>query len=399
MMLSKPNEDARNECPACKTAGSSVFFEMPSVPLFCNVLLPDVDSSVSVPRGDISLSFCPACGLIFNSAFDAELMNYEVEYENSLHFSPRFQDYANELAKRLVSQYELQNKTILEIACGQGDFLSLLCEMGGNTGVGFDPSHAKRALEEGAEDRITFVRDYYSEKYAHYQGDLVVCRHMLEHVPKPKEFLTSLRKTLGDDSKTAVFFEVPNSLHTLEKLAIWDIIYEHCLYLTPLSISLLFESCGFEVARTDQTYEGQFLTLDATPCAVHPERSDRSEELEALGRAVQDFPLRFEQKADRWRKQLNEIAERKRTTVIWGAGSKGVTFLNVMETGKRIKYAVDMNPRKRGMFIAGTGHEIVSPEDLKEIKPSVVLVMNAIYEEEVRKTTIGLGLDVDIVTV
>lgn len=398
-MASNPIEYAVPHCPACGKPECSAFFELPAVPLFCNVLLSDAESAVNAARGNISLAFCPSCGLIFNSSFDAERMDYRAGYENSLHFSPRFRDYAKRLAERLLNQYELRNKTILEIACGQGDFLRMLCEMGDNRGIGFDPSHAGRALAGGAEDRLIFIRDYYSGKYAHYQADLVVCRHMLEHLSRPKEFLQMLRNALGGDANTTVFFEVPNSMHTLEKLAIWDIIYEHCLYLTPISMSLLFESCGFEVKSAEPAYEGQFLGLDAVPRTTDPVSKDRSRELEELARTVQDFPLRFEQKADHWRKQLNAIADRKRTTVIWGAGSKGVTFLNVMKTGERIKYAVDMNPRKRGMFIAGTGHEIVSPEDLKEIKPSIVLVMNAVYEEEVRRTTLGLGLDVDIVTV
>jgi cyclopropane fatty-acyl-phospholipid synthase-like methyltransferase len=397
-MSSKPAEYAR-VCPACESPGASVFFEMSAVPIFCNVLLPESDAAVNIPRGDISLAFCAACGLIFNAAFETERMNYAVEYENSLHFSSRFQNYAEELARRLLTQYELRNKTIMEIACGRGDFLYLLCEMGNNSGIGFDPSHAQRAWEGPAADRITFVHDYYSEKYAHHKADLIVCRHMLEHVSKPREFLMMLRKTLGDQSKTAIFFEVPNSLHTLEEVAIWDIIYEHCLYFTPLSMTMLFESCGFEVVQTEQAYEGQFLTLDAVPGNTATAKSDRSSEIEALGRIVQKFPLRFEQKADRWRKHMGEIVESNRKAVIWGAGSKGVTFLNIMEMGNRIKYAVDMNPRKQGMFIAGTGHKIVSPEDLKEIKPSVVLVMNPIYEEEVNQTTSAMGLDVDVLVV
>jgi SAM-dependent methyltransferase len=325
-------------------------------------------------------------------------MDYAVAYENSLHFSPRFQQYARELAGRLVSQYDLHNKTIIEIACGRGDFLALLCEMGNNRGIGFDPSDVEHRLNGAAAERITLIRDYYSERYAQERGDLVVCRHMLEHVPNPGEFMAMLRNALGN-STPAVFFEVPNAMQTLRKLAIWDIIYEHCMYFTPVSLSALFESRGFEVKQTEQTYGGQFLTLDAVPDGAAPGTADRADEIEELGRVVHEFPLRFEEKADRWRKRLAEIANKKRNAVVWGAGSKGVTFLNVMETGGRIKYAVDMNPRKRGMFIAGTGHEIVAPEDLKRIKPAIILIMNEIYEEEIKRATTAMGLDVDVISV
>ena len=52
--------------------------------------------------------------------------------------------------------------------------------------------------------------------------------------------------------------------------------------------------------------------------------------------------------------------------MIWGAGSKGVAFLSMLGVGDEVDYAVDVNPGKHGMFMPGTGHEIVSPNRLEE---------------------------------
>ena len=38
------------------------------------------------------------------------------------------------------------------------------------------------------------------------------------------------------------------------------------------------------------------------------------------------------------------------------------------------------------MFIAGTGQEIISPEQLNQFKPEVVIVMNRVYILEVTET-------------
>ena len=45
---------------------------------------------------------------------------------------------------------------------------------------------------------------------------------------------------------------------------------------------------------------------------------------------------------------------------------------------------VDINPHKHGKYLAGSGHQIVGPDALVEIKPDVVVVMNPIYVEEIR---------------
>ena len=53
---------------------------------------------------------------------------------------------------------------------------------------------------------------------------------------------------------------------------------------------------------------------------------------------------------------------------------------------------MDINPRKQGMCLAGTGQQIVPPEFLREVRPDVIVVMNPIYEDEIREIAQRLGL-------
>ncbi|MGB5194034.1 MAG: hypothetical protein WBN70_13700, partial [Polyangiales bacterium] len=77
--------------------------------------------------------------------------------------------------------------------------------------------------------------------------------------------------------------------------------------------------------------------------------------------------------------------------VAWGAGSKGNTFLNLV--GKDISAIVDINPKKLGKFVAGTGQPIIAPTELVEVKPSMVVIMNPIYEGEISEQLGFLGLE------
>lgn len=379
-------------CPVCASTDIAVFFEILQVPVHCNLLSPTRDEAIQVRRGDIRLGFCHDCGHISNAAFDPELMEYGQAYENSLHFSPRFQSYAEALAARLIEYYDLRGKDVVEIGCGKGEFLTLLCEIGDNHGIGFDPSYVPEAKGKATAERVTFIRDFYSESYAGYAADLICCRHVLEHLRDPTGFLTMLRRTIGNRLSTVVFFEVPNVLFTLRDLAIWDIIYEHCSYFSPGSLARAVASCGFDVGKLTQEFQRQFLCMDALPSEGMDSTYEQSDEVKQISSRIASFPDEYRSKAGTWRHKLEQIESKGQRSVVWGAGSKGVTFLNTLEIQDQVEYVVDINPRKQGMYIAGTGQRIVPPEFLRDYQPDIVIVMNPIYKNEISELTQSLGL-------
>ena len=106
----------------------------------------------------------------------------------------------------------------------------MLCELGNNSGVGFDPAYVEGRLQGEAVSRIEFILDFYTEKYVSYQADLYCCKMTLEHIEAPLEFMRTVRKAIGDNSESIVFFQIPNVLRILEDCAFEDIYYEHCSY-------------------------------------------------------------------------------------------------------------------------------------------------------------------------
>jgi len=372
-----------------------VFIDIPGVPILCNVFWKTREEALNAPKGSITLAFCGFCGHIFNVAFDPDLMKYDQDYENSLHFSPRFQEYAISLAERLIQAYDLHHKDIIEVGCGKGDFLTMLCERGQNRGIGFDPSYMDGRIDREFDRNITIVRDFYSERYSHYSADMICCRHVLEHIQYPREFIKTVRRAINDRLNTIVFFEVPNVIFTLKDLGIWDLIYEHCGYFSEESLSYLFESCGFTMLSVKDAFGGQFLCIDALPVSdkrdvIENQRYNK----EQIATYVSAFSTKYYGKISEWRQKLEETARDKKRIVLWGAGSKGVTFLNVLNDQSRdLEYIVDVNPFKQGMYIGGTGQQIVSPEFLREYQPDIILVMNPVYRDEIQHMVKSMNVE------
>ena len=79
--------------------------------------------------------------------------------------------------------------------------------------------------------------------------------------------------------------------------------------------------------------------------------------------------------------------------VLWGSGSKAVSFLSALDVNNEIEYVVDINPNRQNTYLAMTGQQIVSPMFLIDYKPDVVIVSNEIYREEIYRDLLKLNIN------
>ena len=387
------------ECAVCGCSRMSVFFEVDKVPVFCNVLWESRPEAMAAPLSRIRLAYCHECGLIYNIAFDPALMQYSPTYENSLHFSQTFRQWAEETADRLVRQYQLRDKDVIEIGCGRGDFLAILQRLGNNRVLGFDPSYDSGKKTDGEQNpSMVIIPEAYSEAHRSYPSDFICCRHVLEHIDRPLDFLKSVGRAIGSRRECVVYFEVPNALYSLEQMGLWDIIYEHCSYFTSESLANLFLRAGFEPIEVAERYGGQFLTIEARPARPDSDNTiDPKWAVSNIRDLIDGFQSLYDEQVHSWRRTLADLGGRNRRTVIWGAGSKGVTFVNALSNVQpQIQYVVDVNPRKFGKFIPGTAQRIVEPDFLKEFRPHTTIIMNRIYSNEIQETIRELGLETQV---
>ncbi len=361
---------------ACGSAAVQAVVAIERAPVLCNQLCHSRDEALAAAVASIDLASCTNCGHLYNASFEPERIVYSADYENALHFSARFREYSDELVRSLNARHALADTSVLEVGCGDGDFIKELCAPSGAVGFGYDPSYSGPSV---IGDRVHLSNSSFFEASDQDRIGLLCCRHVLEHVEEPREFMTAVANKLEEGS--ALYLEVPNGLYTLRDLGIWDIIYEHPSYFCAESLRDVVESSGFGDVEVEETFGGQFLSLHARRAGAVPSREPLSA---AYGTMIDEFASVYEAKVAEWRGVMAKASAAGGKVAVWGAGSKGSSFLNLLDSEGVVEFIVDINPAKHGKFVAGTGHSIVAPAALRDSAVETVVLMNPLYEREVR---------------
>lgn len=384
-------------CPICKSEETVVFLKRNQIPVVQNMVFPNKRSAVSVPRGDLVLCCCKSCGFIFNSAFEEKLIMYGNAYDNRQHFSYYFLQYMKKMAECYVKSKGVANSQILEVGCGDGTFLRLLLsdEGNGNTGIGFDPSYQGPNLD--CNGRAKFVVDYFNESYTNYLADVVISRHVIEHISDPIRFLISIRTSLGKEKESVIFTETPDVTWILKNKCFWDFCYEHCSYFSPESLSLALSIVGLKTIEIIKTFQGQYMLSLAQPIDNNTDLNLNRVLDEPIFRVAQEYGQHEGNFIAKNRSALKQL-HIKDNVFLWGAGAKGVIYANMIDPySECITSIVDVNPDKQGGYLSGTGHRVISPDLLPET--GSVIIMNENYIDEIEATILSSGKKIGIYSV
>ena len=186
---------------------------------------------------------------------------------------------------------------------------------------------------------------------------------------------------------------MPNGDWIFSTASGWDVIHEHVSYFTAKSLRRLFEDAGLPVTTLRSTFGEQYLCIEGEVGSPAGEPTEAA----TASSVYESFSQDFGRELDRWGQRLAQWSAARERVVLWGAGSKGITFLNLVDPSHAITAAVDVNPRKQGRYVPVTGHPVVSPEDLANAPPRWVIVLNPLYAEEIGARIDLLGLDATVV--
>jgi len=383
-------------CPICRADTGPPLLVRDFVPAFLNRPYGTADAARGAPSGRIEFAFCHDCEFGFNGAFDPTLAVYGDGYENEQSYSPAFRSHLEHVIDRAVMARGARTGPVVEIGCGQGEFLRRLAARigSGTLFVGMDPCCRAPA---DASRRIRFWRSTLNDMAAEdlpRDPSLVYARHVIEHVPNPIEFLKEWTRREIVRQATPILLETPSLEWIVRTGAFTDLVYEHCSYFSARSLARILPRAGFLVRTVERVFHGQYFLVEA-----HQEGLVAEDRLAApaIGRAVERFCAAEPGMRESWLAQLAEVA-RKGLVAVWGAGAKGGSFVTLLDSGRRlVDCLIDVNPAKQGRFVPVTGHGIVSPETASGRGIVTAFVMNANYVDEIRAMIAALGSPMELI--
>jgi SAM-dependent methyltransferase len=377
-------------CPGCNSERLSTPWLLPREPVINNYRCPTPAAAAKVPRRDLRLAQCRECGLIFNSALDTKAVPYDDRYENRQCFSAAFTSHLQTLADDLTRRHKLRGGRILEVGCGKGDFLRMFCESAGARGIGYDSSYAGPPTQ--LRGRIKFHRRYVGARDIRSPFDVILCRHVVEHVGAIGDFLAELHAIAIAAGGPPTVIETPTFEWIHRNGTFWDIFYEHCNYFTRPCLEHLCRRVGFKVQRRWLAFGGQYqfieLGVATRPPALRPPGATVR-----LG----DFARLADGRLRQLETRLIQHHATRHGWAIWGAAAKGVALANRLRV--RPDYMIDANVAKQGCFVPGAGVPIIAPDDPRIGELGLVLIANPNYKKEITFTLRQSGFKPTLLTV
>lgn len=324
------------------------------------------------------LAYNQQLNFLQNAAFDKTLIDYSNNYENSQGYSQRFQSHMKDVLAILKSTTPEGGK-IVEIGCGKGDFVELVQADKYFQIEGYDSAYS--GTNRSIHCRYLTVDD-------RIHADIIVLRHVLEHIQHPYKFLDMIKTIFG---KAKIYIEVPCYEWIIKNGAFFDITYEHVNYFSETSLKnlfmngdtnygLLFEEQYHyiisEISSLNVTFNESYESNDWSQLTFDNLFPDMSNDIDRISR------LAFGKSA-----------------YLWGSGTKGCLFLShCANAGKlisNIKFAIDINPQKIGKFLPGSMIEIKSKVDFFSAAKSgdVLIISNPNYQDEIIKEIRSAGLN------
>ncbi len=352
-------------CPACGFQIAAPFFNGGVQPLATLAWPASDEAARSMARLPVDFVRCVECGHVYNPAFDYAQVPYSDKPNLMFNRGALWSEFLRDTIGQMLHQLP-PHPTIVEIGHGDGSLLSALAAARPRGRcVGFDP-HGATCREGNLELRAALFEP--QEHLAELTPDLVVSRHVLEHLNSPLAFLQRIAfaaARLGREQ--LAYFEVPCVDRALATGRTVDFYYEHNSQFSTQSFRKMLSRCGATINRVGHGYGGEVIYGYVT-LGGQQRRLD-----------IADESRRFLRAADAGREriqlQLEELAVLGARVAVWGGTGKSAAFINRYGLDRvRFPLVVDSDAAKVGTFVPGTGQEIRFRDCLKEHPGAVIII-------------------------
>jgi len=339
---------------------------------------------------------CLDCGHLQNlDVVDPEILFRDYTYRTSVSLGlvEHFKRYAHSVVSSLSIP---TGSLVVEMGSNDGSLLKAFKNEGMRV-QGVDP--ARDIAAAATADGIPTISDFFTSALAtrikSEQGEakLFCANNVFAHIDNMSDVVKGIRWLLADDG--AFVFEVSYIVDMIDNMVFDTIYHEHVSHhaLIPLETFLnRHDMTLFHVERTGT--KGGSIRAFAQPKSTGTR--PRSDELSKL---IAEEERRGITKPKIYRDWFEEI-ERCRRHVLayldkaiadgkliaaYGASTTTTTLLYHFELESRVKFIVDDNALKQGLYNPGAHIPVLPSSELATRKPDIVVILAWIYAEPILK--------------
>jgi SAM-dependent methyltransferase len=259
-----------------------------------------------------------------------------------------------------------QDKKILEIGSGRGEYLELFKQLGVNV---FGVEHSKGLVAAATAAGHTVEEGYLGDAGPALRNgpfDAFVSFNFMEHWPDPGAVLSQLHAQLR--SGAVGLIEVPNFDMILNAQLFSEFIPDHLFYFTAETLRFTLQRFGYEVLAIDSIWSDYIL-------------SARVKKREVLNLDA------FHSSKQKIIAEIRAYAESHASggVAVWGAGHQALAMLSLAHLRDAVAFVVDSAPFKQKKYTPASNIYVDGPGALESGCVDTVIIMGAGYSEEILK--------------
>ena len=357
----------RDRCAICG-GGLESAIELPGLPLTETYCPAPVEKPS--PGIDQRLLYCNDCGHGQLEAQIAPDILYGANY--------RFRTSASATARK-GTQFFLsvldeaapgrRFRCVLDLGCNDLHLLSRL-EKRADVRIGVDPVWRGRESERGDPSIIVFGNAIEDMSALPEKPDLVLCRHVLEHIAEPRAVLDRLMEAAAPN---ALFvFEFPGLDGMIESFRFDQVFHQHLQYFSFASFLRLLHAVGADFAMHRENFHDWGAIAVAFTRAAPGRSFVRSAPRPAMPAISRRYGLFRRQMA-----AASEVLAELRGTRIYGYGAAQMLPVLAYHLGtdlSQLEAVLDDDPAKDGMGYWNLPVRVVHSSRANDIAQASVLV-------------------------
>lgn len=383
--MNSEHHHKRKTCRICDSNRLQMFLSLGHQPL-ANSFLKSETEFPNEAKYPLDVYFCENCALVqLLDVIDPEVLFRHYIYLTGT--SDTIAAHNREYARSVSDILKLTNSDlVVEVASNDGSLLRCFKEYNVRV-LGVEP--ATNIAKIASNSEIETINEFFNSSTAdrilseYGSARAVIANNVLAHVDETRDFMLGCKELLTKDG--LVIIEVPHIRELLDQCEYDTIYHEHLCYFSVNTLMRLCESVGLSLVKIDRVpvhggsiriYAGLSDTYGYhTKDVLEIVSEEQQLNMNKLSR-YEDFAMDVKKNRATLSQLLESLHEDGKIIAGYGAPAKGNTLLNYCSfNSDLIKFTVDKNPLKVGLYTPGMHLPVLAVDTLLEQLPDYVLIL------------------------